>query len=100
MVLKNAGREITIMLWRGSTSTRGPAVTCHPHFLEGLVAGGVHECHGALRQLHTKGPDGLRDAPDLPLGDVGVAEPVQDGGLAVVDVPVPGEEMRRTDVVP
>ena len=50
------------------------------------MAGGVEERYEAALDVHLVGGDLLRDAARLAGGDVGVADVVHEGGLAVVDV--------------
>ena len=56
------------------------------HGGEGLVAGGVQEGDGLALHVHLIGADVLGDAAGLARRHVGVADIVQQGGLAVVDV--------------
>ena len=56
------------------------------HRGEGLVAGGVEEGNDAVVALDLIRTDGLRDAAGLTLGDIGLADSVQNGSLAVVNM--------------
>ena len=56
------------------------------HGGEGLVAGGVQEGDGLAVDLHLIGADVLGDAAGLAAGHMGVADIVQQTGLAVVHV--------------
>ena len=50
------------------------------------MAGGVEEGNDAVVALDLIRTDGLRDAAGLTLGDIGLADSVQNGGLAVVNM--------------
>ena len=50
------------------------------------MARGIQEGDDAVIALDLIRTDGLRDAAGLTLGDIGLADSVQNGGLAVVDV--------------
>ena len=56
------------------------------HRGERLVARGVQEGDDTVIALDLVRADGLGDAAGLTLGDIGLADSVQNGGLAVVDV--------------
>ena len=56
------------------------------HLGEGGVAGGVDKGQVARRPLHVVGADVLGDAARLAGDHVGLADGVEDGGLAVVDM--------------
>src|SRR5213593_1482471 len=63
------------------------------HRGECLVAGRVDEDHGvAVRRLDLVGADPLRDAAGLARGDARLADGVEDGRLAVVDVAEHGDD--------
>ena len=57
------------------------------HGGEGFVAGRVQERDLAVARLHLIGPDVLRDAAELLLGDPGLPDGVEERRLPVVDVP-------------
>ena len=57
-----------------------------PHGGKGLMAGGVQEGDQAVSHLDLIGADGLGDAAGLAGGHIGVADIVQQAGLAVVDM--------------
>ena len=56
------------------------------HGGKGLMAGGIQKCDGLAIDLHLIGADVLGDAAGLAAGHVGVADIVQQAGLAVVHV--------------
>ena len=64
------------------------------HGGEGLVTGGVEEDDLAALGLHMVGTDMLGDAAGFAAGDVGLADGVQQRGLAVVDVAHDGDDRR------
>ena len=64
----------------------GDAGTTGTHGGEGLMTGGVEEGDGLVAHLHLIGADMLCDAARLALYDVGVADIVQQGSLAVIDM--------------
>src|SRR5690606_21167380 len=61
---------------------------------EGGVAGGVDKGDATAVDLHLIGADVLGDATRLALDDVGLADGVEEGGLAVVDVAHDGDHGR------
>ena len=71
-----------------------------PHHGEGFMARSVQEGDRALILLGLVGADVLGDASSLLGGDVGLADRIQQGGLAVVDVAHDGDHWRsRRDVL-
>ena len=72
----------------------GDAGTPRTHGGEGLMTGGVEEGDGLVAHLHLIGTDMLRDAARLALDDIGVADVVQQGGLAVVHMTHHGDDGR------
>ena len=69
------------------------------HRGEGLVARGVQEGDDAVIALDLVGADGLGDTAGLTLGDIGLADGVQDGGFTVVNVAHDDDNRRTLDEV-
>src|SRR3954447_10403837 len=69
------------------------------HGGERLVAGGVEEGDRLVVVVHLVGADVLGDAAGLTRGDLGLADRVQQRGLAVVDVAHDGHDGRALDEV-
>src|SRR6266511_1424571 len=67
----------------GEVGDLGPA---GPHRRERLVSRGVEEGHGLAVLVDLIGTDVLRDAAGLAGDDLGLADCVEQGGLAVIDV--------------
>ena len=67
------------------------------HRGERLVARRVEEGDRAARRVHRVGADVLRDAAGLAGDDVGLADAVEQAGLAVVDVAHDGHDRRPAD---
>src|SRR5690606_31014505 len=64
------------------------------HGAERGVTGRVEEAHHAALGFHMVGADVLRDAASLMRGDAGLADVVEQRGLAVVDVTHDGHHRR------
>ena len=64
----------------------GGAGAARAHRREGRVAWRVEESHTALRRLHMVGADVLGDAACLACGDLGLADVIEERGLAVIDM--------------
>ena len=64
------------------------------HGSEGLMAGGIQESNGAAIEVDGIRADMLRNAARLARGDVGLADIVQQRGLAVVNVTHDGDDRR------
>ena len=67
----------------GAIGDIGPA---GPHLREGLVAGGVDEGDRLVVVLDCVGTDVLSDATALAGGDIHPQDPVEEGGLPVIDM--------------
>ncbi len=77
----------------------GDSRTAGAHRRERLVAGGVEEGDLLAGVAHLIGADVLGDAASLPSGDLGLADRVQQRGLAVVDVAHHRNHRRALDEV-
>ena len=78
----------------------GDLGTAGTHGGEGLVTGGVEEGDAAaVGELDVVGSDVLGDAAGLTCDDVGLADVVQQGGLAVVHMTHDGDDGRTLDQV-
>ena len=64
------------------------------HGGEGRVAGGIEEGNLLAAQLDGVGTDVLGDAAGFTVGDLGIADLVEQGGLAVVDMAEEGDHGR------
>ena len=69
------------------------------HRGEGLVARGVQEGDDTVIALDLVRTDGLGDAAGLTLGDIGLADSVQNGGLAVVNMAHNDNDGRALDQI-